>query len=91
MEHLREGCGIRGTSRLVKVHKNSVMRYARLAGDHANKLHDELVATSPMTREVQLDEKWSFVYKKEAHCDQDEKHTGTIGIILHLMLNTDYY
>ena len=76
MEHLREGCGIRGTSRLVRVHQNTVMRYARLAGDHANKLHNELVAISPMTREVQLDEKWSFVYKKEAHCEQDEKTYG---------------
>lgn len=52
------------------------MRYFRLAGDHAKKLHDELVATSPMTREVQLDEKWSFVYKKEARCEQDEKTNG---------------
>ena len=76
MEHLREGCGIRNTSRLVKVHRDTVMRYARLAGDHAVKLHDELVAVSPTTREVQLDEKWSFVYKKEAHCDADEKTFG---------------
>jgi hypothetical protein len=37
-----------------------------------------------MTREVQFDEKWSFVYKKEAHCEQDEKTYGDkIGIILH--------
>ena len=32
-------------------------------------LHDELVAVSPRTREVQFDEKWAFVAKKEAHCD----------------------
>ena len=32
MEHLREGCGIRGTSRLVRIHQKTVMRYARLAG-----------------------------------------------------------
>jgi hypothetical protein len=76
MEHLREGCGIRGTSRLVKVNQNTVMRYARLAGDHAQKLHDELVAVSPLTRELQLDEKWSFVYKKEARCEEGEKTCG---------------
>ena len=64
MEHLREGCGIRGTSRLVKVNQNTVMRYARCAGGHARKLHDELVAVSPLTRELQFDEKWSFVRKK---------------------------
>jgi IS1 family transposase len=76
MGHLREGCGVRGTGRLVKVSTNTVTRYARLAGRHAEKLHDELVAVSPTTREVQLDEKWAFVGKKEAHCDAGEKTSG---------------
>ena len=69
MEHLRGGCGIRGISRLVKVNPNTVMRYARLAGGHARKLHDELVAASPLTRELQLDEKSShqkFVKQRKA-------------------------
>ena len=26
----------------------------------------------PRTREVQLDEKWAFVGKKQAHCDPDD-------------------
>ena len=90
MEHLREGCGIRGTSRLVKVHQNTVMRYARLAGDHAQKLHDELVSVSPMTREVQFDEKWSFVYKKPTAIRM-KKPVGITGIILQLILSTDCY
>ena len=76
MEHLREGCGIRGISRLVKVNQNTVMRYARLAGGHARKLHDELVAVSPLTRELQFDEKWSFVYKKEARCEESGETFG---------------
>jgi len=79
MEHLRGGCGMRGTSRLVKVNPNTVMRYARLAGGHARKLHDELVAASPLTRELQLDEKWSFVYKKEARCEECEKTFTPVG------------
>src|SRR6478736_2641874 len=44
LKHLREGCGTRGTSRLVGVDKNTVTRYLALAGDHAEGLHDELVA-----------------------------------------------
>lgn len=76
MDHLREGSGIRGTGRLVKVSTNTVIRYAHIGGEHALRLHDELVALSPMTREVQLDEKWAFVYKKEAHCDPEEKRCG---------------
>lgn len=47
LEHIREGCGVRSTSRLVDVSKDTVMRYGRLAGSHAEKLHDELVAFSP--------------------------------------------
>jgi len=47
LEHLADGCGIRQTARLVGVSKDTVIRYAALAGEHAGQLHDELVAFSP--------------------------------------------
>lgn len=47
LEHIREGCGTRATGRLLGVSKNTVTRYLRLAGVHAENLHDELVAFSP--------------------------------------------
>jgi transposase-like protein len=47
LEHIREGCGTRATSRLVGVSTNTVTRYVVLAGAHGEKLHDELVAFSP--------------------------------------------
>ena len=47
LEHLAEGCGVRQTGRLVKVHRDTVMRYGRLAGEHAHDAHEELVAFSP--------------------------------------------
>lgn len=47
LEHLNEGCGVRQTGRLVKVHRDTVMRYGRLAGQHAHDTHDEVVAFSP--------------------------------------------
>jgi transposase-like protein len=47
LEHIDEGCGVRKTGRLVGVHRDTVMRYSRLAGDHARAVHDELVAFSP--------------------------------------------
>ena len=46
-EHLDARVGVRATAKLVKVAPNTVVRYARLAGDHARQLHDELVAFSP--------------------------------------------
>jgi LacI family transcriptional regulator len=50
LEHIAEGCGVRQTGRLCRVNKNTVLRYSLLAGDHAEQLHDELVAFSPSDR-----------------------------------------
>ena len=72
LEHITEGCGVLKTARLVKVHPDTVSRYSRAAGEHARAAHDELVAHSPETREIQMDEAWSFVAKKEKNCDEDE-------------------
>jgi transposase-like protein len=47
LDHIREGCGTRATSRLLHVDKNTVTRYIVLAGDHAQELHEEKVAFSP--------------------------------------------
>ena len=47
LNHLREGCGIRATSRLTGVSRDAVSRHLAKAGDQAKNLHDELVAFSP--------------------------------------------
>jgi transposase-like protein len=47
LAHIAEGCGVRKTSRLVGVSKDTVVRYSLRAGQHAQQLHDELVAFSP--------------------------------------------
>ena len=61
------------------VNKDTVIRLAVVGGQHAQQVHDEAVAFSPQTREVQFDEKWSFVGKKEKHCDPDEPADGARG------------
>jgi transposase-like protein len=50
IEHVVEGNGVRKTGRLVKVDPYTVSRYTKLAGEHAEQLHDELVAFSPKER-----------------------------------------
>ena len=47
LEHIREGCGTRATGRLLHLCKDTVTRYLRLSGAHAEKIHDELVSLSP--------------------------------------------
>jgi len=45
--HVAEGVGTRKTARLTGAHPDTVTRYIRLAGSHAEQLRDELVAFSP--------------------------------------------
>jgi hypothetical protein len=47
LQHLQESCGVRQTSRLVGVNKDTVVRLAVVAGQQAQQLHDERVAFSP--------------------------------------------
>jgi hypothetical protein len=47
LQHVHEGCGMRATGRLLGMKEDTVIRYTRLAGDHASRLHQELVAFSP--------------------------------------------
>ena len=47
MEHIAEGVGVRKTGRLTKVNRATVSRLTKLAGEHAEQLHDEVVALSP--------------------------------------------
>jgi len=50
IEHITEGVGVRKTSRLTTVNRNTVSRLTKLEGEHSQKLHDELVALSPPDR-----------------------------------------
>jgi hypothetical protein len=52
LEHLQDGCGVRQTSRLARVHQRTVTRLGRKAGDHARSAHDELVSFSPLDDQV---------------------------------------
>lgn len=62
-EHLKEGCGIRKTSRLVGASKDGVTSIAIRLGLHAKAFHDQRVQDID-AKEAQLDEKWAFVEKK---------------------------
>ncbi len=66
--HLGEGCGIRKTARLVGASGDGVTSIAIRLGLHARALHDEGVRDLDVD-EVQFDEKWSFVGKKQKNCD----------------------
>ena len=70
-EHLKEGCGIRKTVRLTGASKTGVTSIAIRLGLHARALHDERVRDLDVA-EVQFDEKWAFVGKKQKNCDPSD-------------------
>jgi transposase-like protein len=47
LKHIAEGTGVRKTARLLGGSKDAVVRSGKLAGTHAQALHDALVAFSP--------------------------------------------
>jgi len=48
--HLADRNGVRATARRLGVRRDTVVRYCRVVGEHARRLHDELVAFSPPDR-----------------------------------------
>lgn len=50
LQHVAEGSGVRATSRLTGVHRDTISRLTKVAGEHAADLHEELVALSPSHR-----------------------------------------
>ena len=64
LAHVVEGNGMRKTSRLENVHLQTVIRYTRLAGEHAEELHEELVAFSPEHRGSSVRREMEFCQKE---------------------------
>lgn len=63
---LCEGSGIRQTARVLDVDPETVMNLGRDVGEGYMLLHQELMVNlNP--RRIEIDEAWSFVFKKEGH------------------------
>jgi hypothetical protein len=77
-EHLKEGCGIRKTARLVGASKTGVTNIAVRLGLHARAVHDEKVRGLDVA-EAQFDEKWSYVGKKQKNCDPGDPADAAKG------------
>jgi IS1 family transposase/transposase-like protein len=71
IDHLDEGCSVRATSRLTKAAKATVARLLKTRGRHAQRFHAQEVHDL-RPRAIQFDEQWSFVKKKQKHCNPDE-------------------
>jgi IS1 family transposase len=61
-----EGNSLRSTSRITDLDINTLMKILVKAGEKCEKLMGRLIVNIPVT-DVQCDEIWAYVYKKEAH------------------------
>ncbi len=77
LDHLREGCGTRTTSRLLAVSKDTVTRYAKLSGEHAQDVHNELVSFSPSNQRSSARRK--VVVRRQKRKDSGPQQPGRRG------------
>jgi len=78
MRALAEGNSLRGTGRIVNVDKDTVTHWLSKAGAHCRAITLYLLHSLHIT-ECQLDELWSFVYKKEMKLSVFERVLGQYG------------
>jgi transposase-like protein/IS1 family transposase len=75
---LVEGNSVRATARLCDVQPRTVLTMLKLAGESCEKVMGRLIVNVPC-QDVQCDEIWGFVQKKEAHKNPWEAHDNSIG------------
>ncbi|MGD0520399.1 MAG: IS1 family transposase [Terracidiphilus sp.] len=78
LQLLIEGTSIRSTERITGIHRDTILRLLVLAGDRCERLMEEKIKSLPVC-DVQADEIWGFVQKKEGHKWEHEKDIPEIG------------
>lgn len=78
VRHLLEGCGVRGTARLLGHHRDTVIRCLRQVAPHVLVVLNSLLVDLQCP-EIQMDEFWAFVRKKEKHATTVEKLEKGLG------------
>jgi IS1 family transposase len=75
---LLEGNSIRSTERITNLDRNTIMKILVLAGEKCEKLMGRVIVNVPV-KDVQCDEIWGYVQKKEGHKGPEEAHDDSIG------------
>src|SRR5207245_2491453 len=65
---LLKGNSIRSTMRVSGLDQNTIMKALVLAGERSEKVMGRLIVNVPF-KDVQADEIWSFIQKKEKQCE----------------------
>jgi IS1 family transposase len=73
-----EGTSVRSTERLTGVHRDTILKVLVAAGEKCEKLMGRLIVNIPV-KDVECDEIWGFIQKKEGHKGPEEAHDNSIG------------
>jgi len=69
-----EGTSVRSTERLTGVHRDTILKVLVAAGEKCEKLMGRLIVNVPV-KDVECDEIWGFIQKKEGHKSPEEGMT----------------
>jgi transposase-like protein/IS1 family transposase len=75
---LLEGMSVRSVERVTGVHRDTILRLLVLAGERCETLMVDKVCNLPV-KDVEVDEIWGYVFKKEGHKWDHEKDVAEIG------------
>src|SRR5258708_23021434 len=75
---LLEGNSLSSTERITDLDRNTITKLLILAGEKCEKIMGRLVVNVPV-KDVECDEIWGFIQKKEGHKRPEEQHDETIG------------
>jgi IS1 family transposase len=78
LQLLIEGTSVRSTERITGLHRDTILRVLVAAGEKCEKLMGRLIVNVPV-RDVECDEIWGFIQKKEGHKRAEEANNETIG------------
>src|ERR1700730_12633148 len=75
---LIEGNSLRSTQRISGLDINTIMKILVLAGEKCEKLMGRVIVNVSV-QDVECDEIWGFVQKKEAHKGPEQAHDDSVG------------
>lgn len=78
LQLLLEGMSVRSVERVTGIHRDTILRLLVLAGERCETLMVDKVRGLPV-RDVEVDEIWGYVFKKEGHKWEYEKDATEIG------------
>lgn len=78
IHHLTEGNSIRATSRLCKVHRDTILKYLVEVGNACNSFMDLSFETLHLEH-LEIDEIWTFCGKKQGNLTEKERDIESLG------------